>query len=205
LQSSVSPCMLLTVSPRNTLSPVARLLSMLLIALDQIILSTALPRPLYVFLQLPIRVTNALEDFDLFSLQGWVATSFVLAQTIFMDIPILISSIIIFEIRSLLCGVSQNVDQLIAGRTVSGVGAGGMCASTLSTERIFVLATLTIPSHFHDAGPWAGHLPPGPPAPLWHVRGRVWSIVGNWPVNQRRVHRPCHLEVSAFFQRRRLH
>ncbi|KAJ7806025.1 major facilitator superfamily domain-containing protein [Mycena olivaceomarginata] len=48
-----------------------------------------------------------------------------------MDIPILISSIIIFEIGSLLCGVSQNVDQLIAGRTVSGVGAGGMFISMM--------------------------------------------------------------------------
>jgi len=30
----------------------------------------------------------------------------------------------------LICGVAQNVDQLIAGRTVSGMGAAGMCSST---------------------------------------------------------------------------
>ncbi|KAJ7906097.1 hypothetical protein B0H13DRAFT_1537795, partial [Mycena leptocephala] len=75
--------------------------------------------------------------FDSFSLQGWVATSFVLAQTIFIlfygqllrIFPakwILVSAITIFEIGSLLCGVSQNVGQLIAGRTVSGLGAAGM-------------------------------------------------------------------------------
>ncbi|KAF7358092.1 Major facilitator transporter-like protein [Mycena venus] len=102
---------------------VAMLLSLLLIALDQTILSTALPR--------------IASDFDSFSLQGWVATSFVLAQTVFIlfygqllrIFPakwILVSSIVIFEAGSLLCGVSQNVDQLIAGRAVSGVGAAGM-------------------------------------------------------------------------------
>jgi MFS family permease len=41
----------------------------------------------------------------------------------------MVTAIIIFEVGSLLCGVSQNVDQLIAGRTVSGVGAAGICES----------------------------------------------------------------------------
>ncbi|KAJ7141793.1 ABC transporter [Mycena crocata] len=102
---------------------VAMLLSILLIALDQTILSTALPR--------------IASDFNSFSLQGWVATSFILAQTIFLlfygqvlrIFPakwVLVSAIAIFEIGSLLCGVSQNVNQLIAGRAVSGVGAAGL-------------------------------------------------------------------------------
>ncbi|KAJ7500298.1 ABC transporter [Mycena galericulata] len=102
---------------------VAMLLSLLLVALDQTILSTALPR--------------IASDFDSFSLQGWVASSFVLAQTVFLlfygqllrIFPakwILISSITIFEAGSLLCGLSTNVDELIAGRTVSGMGAAGL-------------------------------------------------------------------------------
>ncbi|KAF7328388.1 Major facilitator transporter-like protein [Mycena venus] len=102
---------------------IAMLLSQLLIALDQTILATALPQ--------------IASDFDSFSLQGWVATSFVLAQTVFIlfygqilrIFPakwVLLSSIIIFEIGSLLCGVCQNVDQLIAGRTIAGVGAAGI-------------------------------------------------------------------------------
>ncbi|KAE9406660.1 transporter [Gymnopus androsaceus JB14] len=102
---------------------VAMLLSLLLIALDQTILSTALPR--------------IASDFDAFSLQGWVSSSFVLAQTVFLlfygqllrIFPakwILVSSIIIFEAGSLVCGVAQNVDMLIAGRTVSGAGAAGI-------------------------------------------------------------------------------
>jgi MFS family permease len=44
----------------------------------------------------------------------------------------MVSSISIFEIGSLVCGLAQNVDQLIAGRVVSGVGAAGMCACILS-------------------------------------------------------------------------
>jgi len=102
---------------------VAMLLSLLLIALDQTILSTALPR--------------IASDFDSFSLQGWVSSSFVLAQTVFLLFYgqllriypakwVLVTSITIFEIGSLVCGVAQNVDMLIAGRTVSGAGAAGI-------------------------------------------------------------------------------
>ncbi|KAJ7500300.1 ABC transporter [Mycena galericulata] len=107
---------------------VAMLLSLLLIALDQTILATALPR--------------IASDFQSFSLQGWVSSSFVLAQTVFIlfygqllrIFPAkwtLLSSITIFEAGSLLCGLSQNVDELIAGRTVSGLGAAGIFVSMI--------------------------------------------------------------------------
>jgi MFS family permease len=107
---------------------IAILLSVLLMALDQTILATALPR--------------IASDFQSFTLQGWVATSFVLAQTVFLlfyaqllrIFPakwVLVVAIIIFEAGSLLCGISQNIDQLIAGRTVSGFGAAGMFVAIL--------------------------------------------------------------------------
>ncbi|KAF8132176.1 transporter [Mycena galopus ATCC 62051] len=102
---------------------VAMLLSLLLIALDETILSTALP--------------VIASDFDAFALQGWVAMAFPLAQTVFilfygqimLIFPakwILISAISIFEAGSLVCGISHNVNQLIAGRTIGGLGAAGM-------------------------------------------------------------------------------
>ncbi|KAJ7631431.1 ABC transporter [Mycena polygramma] len=105
---------------------VAILLSVLLIALDQTILATALPR--------------IASDFESFTLQGWIATSFILAQTvsllfygqllrIFPAKWVLVTSIFLFELGSLLCGVSQSVGQLIAGRTISGVGAAGIYVS----------------------------------------------------------------------------
>ena len=40
----------------------------------------------------------------------------------------LVAAITFFETGSLICGVSQNAKQLIVGRTVSGMGAAGMCA-----------------------------------------------------------------------------
>ncbi|KAJ7624719.1 major facilitator superfamily domain-containing protein [Roridomyces roridus] len=102
----------------------ALLLSMLLTALDQTILSTALPR--------------IASEFNAFSLQGWVSSSFILAQTIFLLFYgqllricsakyIMLASITIFEIGSLVSALAPNVHQLIVGRTVSGVGGAGIC------------------------------------------------------------------------------
>ncbi|KAF7358423.1 Major facilitator transporter-like protein [Mycena venus] len=106
----------------------AILLSQALTALDQTILATALPR--------------IASDFDSFSLQGWVATSFILSQTVFILFHgqllriypakwILVGSIILFEAGSVLCSVAQNVQQLIAGRTISGPGAAGIFVAML--------------------------------------------------------------------------
>ncbi|KAJ7767000.1 ABC transporter [Mycena maculata] len=102
---------------------VSMMLSILLVSLDQTILATALPR--------------IASDFNSFSLQGWVATSFVLAQTVFILFYgqllrifaakwVLVTTIAIFEVGSLVCGVARNVDQLIAGRVISGLGAAGI-------------------------------------------------------------------------------
>ncbi|KZP30292.1 MFS general substrate transporter [Athelia psychrophila] len=107
---------------------IAILMAVLLIALDQTILATALPR--------------IASDFDAFALQGWVASSFVLSETVFIlffgqimrIFPakyVLLINIFIFEAGSLLCGVSSNVNMLIAGRVVSGVGAAGMFVSMI--------------------------------------------------------------------------
>ncbi|KAJ7698336.1 major facilitator superfamily domain-containing protein [Mycena rosella] len=116
---------------------VAMLLALLLIALDQTILGM-----FSLGLLQPTALPRIASDFQAFTLQGWVATSFVLAETIFLQFYgqllriflakwILVGSIVIFEIGSLVCGVSQNIGQLIAGRTVSGVGAAGMYVAML--------------------------------------------------------------------------
>ncbi|KAF7303157.1 Major facilitator transporter-like protein [Mycena kentingensis (nom. inval.)] len=108
---------------------VAMLLSILLIALDQTILATALPR--------------IASDFNNFSLQGWVATAFILAQTVFLLFYgqllrifaakwTMIVAVLLFELGSLVCALAQNVNALIAGRAVSGVGAAGIFVSMIS-------------------------------------------------------------------------
>ncbi|KAK7050321.1 major facilitator transporter-like protein [Favolaschia claudopus] len=107
---------------------VALLCTVLLVALDQTILATALPR--------------IASDLNSFSLQAWVATSFVLAQSVFIlffgqvlrIFPakwVLLSTIFIFEIGSLVCALAPNMGALIAGRTVSGLGAAGMFVAML--------------------------------------------------------------------------
>ncbi|KAJ7347728.1 ABC transporter [Mycena albidolilacea] len=106
----------------------ALLLAVLLVALDQTILATALPR--------------IASDLNSFSLQAWVATSFVLAQSVFLlffgqvlrIFPakwVMLVTIFIFEIGSLVCALAQNMGSLIAGRTVSGAGAAGMFVAML--------------------------------------------------------------------------
>ncbi|KAJ6143446.1 Major facilitator superfamily domain general substrate transporter [Penicillium samsonianum] len=106
----------------------AMLLALLLIALDQTILSTALPR--------------IASDFNAFSQQGWVAASFVLTQTTFILFfaqvlrlypakYVLIAAVVIFEVGSALCGAAQDVYTLIGGRALSGVGAGGILTGIL--------------------------------------------------------------------------
>lgn len=104
------------------------LLALLLIALDQTILSTALPR--------------IASDFNAFSQQGWIAASFVLTQTAFIlffsqvlrVFPakyVLLACIVIFEVGSAICGAAQDVNMLIGGRALSGVGAAGILVGIL--------------------------------------------------------------------------
>ena len=99
-------------------------MALLIIALDQTILATALPR--------------IASDFGSFSFQGWVASSFELSQTVFILFfgqvmrifpakHMLLINIFVFEAGSLVCALSANVYQLIVGRTVSGVAAAGIC------------------------------------------------------------------------------
>ncbi|KAF8142681.1 ABC transporter [Mycena galopus ATCC 62051] len=107
---------------------IGMMLSLLLIALEQTILATALP--------------HIASDFNAFSLQGWVATSFILAQTVFLlfygqvlrIFPakfVLIFAVALFEVGSLVCGVARGIGQVIAGRVVSGIGAAGIYVGTI--------------------------------------------------------------------------
>ncbi|KAJ5158481.1 Major facilitator superfamily domain general substrate transporter [Penicillium coprophilum] len=127
MSSAVGDSHLLT-GKKLTIAFGAMLLALLLIALDQTILSTALPR--------------IASDFNAFSQQGWVAASFVLTQTTFILFfsqvlrlypakYVLIASVVIFEIGSALCGAAQDINTLIGGRALSGVGAAGILTGIL--------------------------------------------------------------------------
>ena len=105
------------------------MLVMLLAALDQTIVATALPR-----------IAIDLHGLDKLS---WVATAYLLTSAITTPIYGKISdlfgrkkifqiAIVIFLAGSVLCGISQSMNQLVAARALQGIGAGGLMSLVLA-------------------------------------------------------------------------
>ncbi len=106
------------------------LMSMLLGALDQTIISTALP--------------TMVGELNGVSYMAWVITSYILASTISMPIygklgdlmgrrTMMLTALSIFLLGSTLGGFSQNIEQLIAFRGLQGLGGGGLMVLTQAT------------------------------------------------------------------------
>src|ERR1700749_4847900 len=107
----------------------ALLLVLLLASLDQTIVSTALP--------------TIVGDLGGLSHLSWVVNAYLLASTVpgplygkLGDLDgrkrVLQAAIVIFLIGSALCGLAQNMGELIAFRAVQGLGAGGLFVVTLA-------------------------------------------------------------------------
>jgi EmrB/QacA subfamily drug resistance transporter len=107
----------------------ALVLVLLLASLDQTIVSTALPT-----------IVGDLGGIDHLS---WVVTAYLLTSTVSGPIYgklgdlygrkiVLQVAIVIFLIGSALCGLSQNMGELIAFRAVQGIGAGGLIITTVA-------------------------------------------------------------------------
>lgn len=105
----------------------ALLLAMLLAALDQTIVSTALPT-----------IVSDLGGLDHIS---WVVTAYLLASTAATPLwgklgdmygrkRFFQASIVIFLLGSVLCGIAQNMGELIAFRALQGLGGGGLIVLT---------------------------------------------------------------------------
>jgi EmrB/QacA subfamily drug resistance transporter len=102
-------------------------LVMLLAALDSTIVSTALPTI--------VGELGGLEHL------AWVVTAYLLAQTVVTPVYgklgdlygrriVMQSAIVLFLAGSMLCGLSQDMTQLIAFRFVQGLGGGGLNVTT---------------------------------------------------------------------------
>ncbi|MFI6500315.1 MFS transporter [Nonomuraea typhae] len=102
---------------------VALMLGMLLAALDQTIVSTALP--------------TIVSDLGGLEQLSWVVTGYMLASTVSTPLwgklgdqygrkGLFLGAIVIFLIGSALCGLSQNMMQLILFRSLQGLGGGGL-------------------------------------------------------------------------------
>src|SRR6201986_1027494 len=101
----------------------ALMLAMLLAALDQTIVSTALPR-----------IASDLHGLSKYS---WVATAYLLTSAISTPLygkisdmfgrkKIFQGAIVLFLVGSILCGAAQSMNQLIIFRGMQGLGAGGL-------------------------------------------------------------------------------
>jgi len=126
---------------------------MLLAALDQTIVSTALK--------------NIVEEFNGLNHYTWVVTAYLLTSTASTPLYGKISdiygrrvvfqfAIITFLLGSFLAGASQNMTQLIATRALQGLGAGGLMALT------FVIIGDIVPPR--DRGKYQGYF------------GAVWGL-----------------------------
>ncbi|STQ93223.1 Multidrug-efflux transporter 3 [Janthinobacterium lividum] len=91
-------------------------------ALDQSIVATALPR--------------IVDDLGGMAHLSWVVTAYVLASTATMPLygkladqygrrPMIITALLTFLLGSVLCGLAQNMTELIIFRAIQGLGAGG--------------------------------------------------------------------------------
>ncbi|MFD4316677.1 DHA2 family efflux MFS transporter permease subunit [Streptomyces sp. NPDC058548] len=107
----------------------ALLLGMLLAALDQTIVATALPT-----------IVSELGGMEHLS---WVVTAYMLASTAGTPLwgklgdqygrkRLFQAAIVLFLIGSALCGIAQNMPQLIAFRAVQGLGGGGLIVLSMA-------------------------------------------------------------------------
>ena len=115
--------------PRVRLIFSALLLVMLLAALDQTIVSTALP--------------TIVGDLGGLTHLSWVVTAYLLASTVSGPLygklgdlygrkTVLQIAIVLFLIGSALCGLAQSMTELIAFRALQGLGGGGLMVTTMA-------------------------------------------------------------------------
>ncbi|HZA09982.1 MDR family MFS transporter [Mycobacterium sp.] len=125
IQASADPASgsaLITVERRNFIF-LAVVFGMLLAALDQTIVATALP--------------TVVADLGGAGHQSWVVTSYLLASTIVTAIvgklgdlfgrkAVFQTAVLLFLVGSVLCGLSQSMTMLVASRALQGFGGGAI-------------------------------------------------------------------------------
>ncbi len=105
------------------------MLVMLMAALDQTIVSTALP--------------TIVGDLGGLNHISWVVTAYLLAQTAVMPVygklgdmygrkVVLQFALVLFLIGSALCGLSQNLTELVVFRAIQGLGGGGLMVGAMA-------------------------------------------------------------------------
>jgi EmrB/QacA subfamily drug resistance transporter len=142
----------------------AVMLGMLLSALDQTVVGTAMPRI--------IASLNGLEHY------AWVATAYLLASTASMPIWGKLSDaygrkryyllvMIIFVVGSVLCGQSHSMTELILFRAFQGIGAGAMMPISQA-----IIGDIFPPA---QRARWTGVL-----MSIWGLATIIGPLIGGW-------------------------
>jgi EmrB/QacA subfamily drug resistance transporter len=121
------------------------MVTLLLAALDQTIVATALPR--------------VVSDLGGITQYSWVFTAYMLTSTVTVPLygklgdvygrkNLFLFAIVVFLVGSALCGAAQGMTQLVLFRAVQGIGAGGLFPLSLA-----VIGNIVPP---RDRGRWQG-------------------------------------------------